>query len=204
MVMLVAEPHVEETLKAERRASGADRWDEVWDGVYFMSPLPNSEHQLVVGMIFVIVQGVLQEGNLGIAFPGINVSDREDDWTKNYRCPDVAVFLKGSSARDLDTHWLGGPDLAVEVVSHDDRSRDKLEFYARVGVRELLIVDRDPWALELYQLDDGVLRVSGVSTSDSPVQLQSKVLPLNFRLVPGDVRPVIEISHLDGRAPWRI
>ncbi|MBI3862807.1 MAG: Uma2 family endonuclease [Planctomycetia bacterium] len=204
MVMLVVEPRLEETLKAERRASGADRWDEVWDGVYFMSPLPNIEHQLFVGMLTATFQNVLDAGKRGTAYPGINVSDREDDWAQNYRCPDVAVFLTGSPARNLDTHWCGGPDFAVEIVSLDDRSREKLEFYARVGVRELLIVDRDPWALEMYRLEAGELRMSGKSTVDSAVQLQSEVLPLNFRLVRGDARPQIEISHHDGRQQWRI
>ena len=35
-------------------------------------------------------------------------------------------------------------------------------------------------------------------------QLQSRVLPLNFRLVPGDARPVIEVTHHDGLQVWRI
>src|SRR5690242_3940298 len=98
MVMLIAQPDVEETLKAERRASGTDRWDEVWDGVYFMSPLPNIEHQYLVGMISAIFQIVLNEGKLGTAYPGVNVSDLEDDWTHNYRCPDIAVVMQGNPA----------------------------------------------------------------------------------------------------------
>ncbi|HEY3964831.1 MAG TPA: Uma2 family endonuclease [Planctomycetaceae bacterium] len=203
MVMLVVEPQLEEALKAKRRASGGDRWDEVWDGVYFMSPLPNIEHQLLVGMLTMAFQEVLNESNLGIAFPGINVSDRETDWVNNYRCPDVAVFLHGSPARDLDTHWCGGPDFAVEIVSRDDRSREKLAFYAQVGVRELLIVDRDPWMLELYRLESGELHLCGSSTVDSAVQLQSTVLPLNFRLVRGEKRPQMEIAHRDGRRQWQ-
>ena len=34
----------------------------------------------------------------GVVFAGCNVTDREDDWMQNYRCPDVAVFLKGNPA----------------------------------------------------------------------------------------------------------
>ena len=29
----------------ERRESGGDRYDEVWDGVYVMSPIADNEHQ---------------------------------------------------------------------------------------------------------------------------------------------------------------
>ena len=38
----------------------------------------------------------------------------------------------------------------------------------------------------------------------SPVQLQSQILPLNFRLIAGDARPIIEVTHHDGRQTWRI
>ena len=55
----------------------------------------------------------------------------------------------------MGTFWYGGPDFAVEVISPFDRSRKKFEFYARVGVRELLLVNRKPWSLELYRLDRG-------------------------------------------------
>ena len=59
-------------------------------------------------------------------FPGCNVSDRPKRWKKNYRCPDVAVFLPGNPAEDRETHWFGGPDFAVEILSPYDRSREKL------------------------------------------------------------------------------
>jgi len=204
MVMLVAEPHLEEQLRRERKESGADRFDEVWEGVYHVSPIPNIEHQMIVGRLCVIFQVVLDPGGLGTAFPGVNVSDREEGWNHNYRGPDVAVVLKGNRAKDCGTHWCGGPDFLVEIVSPDDRSREKLAFYSQIGVRELLIVDRDPWALELYRLEAGQLQLAGRSSLDSPVQLQSQVLPLNFRLVAGNARPVIEVECQDGRQAWRI
>ena len=78
-------------------------------------------------------------------FPGCNVSDQPERWKRNYRCPDVAVFLPGNPAEDRGTHWYGGPDFAAEVHSRFDRSRKKFGFYAKVGVRELLLVDRHPW-----------------------------------------------------------
>ena len=45
MSLLVSDPELKERLLAERRASGGDRYDEVWDGVYVMSPLADDEHQ---------------------------------------------------------------------------------------------------------------------------------------------------------------
>ena len=48
MTMLIKDPRLEENLIEARKRTDADRWDEVWDGVYVVSPLPNIEHQEIV------------------------------------------------------------------------------------------------------------------------------------------------------------
>jgi Uma2 family endonuclease len=63
--------------------------------------------------------------------------------------PDVVVALAGGQAKDCGTHWCSGPDFVVEIRSPSEDPRDKLDFYAAVGTREVLVIDRDPWALEL-------------------------------------------------------
>ncbi len=98
---------------------------------------------------------------------------RPSDWTKNYRCPDVLVFLPGNPAEDRGTHWLGGPDFAVEIMSRGDRSRKKLDFYAKVGVRELLLIDRRPWKLELYRRHDDRLELAALLEPGSPQSITS-------------------------------
>ena len=93
MIVYIGDPKLEEEILEQRRLSGADRFDEVWDGVYFKAPLPNNEHQDIDGdlvSIFRIALGWNQQARVN---PGVNVSDREVDWQENYRCPDVAVFL---------------------------------------------------------------------------------------------------------------
>jgi len=195
---------LEERLIKERRAAGADRYDEVWDGVYVMSPMPNVEHQRFVGKLNTVFEIAVDWAGLGEAFPGVNVSDRRDDWTKNYRCPDVAVFLNNTAAENHGSFWYGGPDFAIEIISDDDRTRDKFDFYAKVNTRELLIVDRDPWVLELYRLTDGELQLVGTSTPVSSLVLSSEIVPLSFCLKTGTQRPVIEIRHNDGRQKWRV
>jgi Uma2 family endonuclease len=140
----------------------------------------------------------------GLVFPGVNVGDRDENWKKNYRCQDVAVFLKGNPSQDRDTHWFGGPDFAVEVVSPNDRSRDKLDFYAKVGVRELLILDRKPWRLEMYRLAEGRLEPAGVSAPKKLAELSSTVLPLRLTLADAKPRPRLHISKADGQRNWQI
>jgi Uma2 family endonuclease len=198
----IRNPALLRRLIRKRRESGADRWDEVWDGVYIMAPPPNDEHQDVLGMLYFAFQASIGLTRSGIVRFGVNITDRADDWRRNFRTPDVAVFLPGNPAINKKSHWLGGPDFAVEVISPYDRTREKLAFYAKIGVRELLIVDRYPWALELYRLDQGTLTLVGTSTVDKPDLLASAVLPLSFQLVDGDPRPTIEVTHSDGVQRW--
>jgi len=43
--MFIESPELEEDLKARRQAWDADGHDEVWEGVYFMSPEADDDHQ---------------------------------------------------------------------------------------------------------------------------------------------------------------
>ena len=140
-----------------RRRLGLDRKDEVWDGRYIIMTAPDNVHQEFVAELVFILTLVVKRAGLGNVYPGGNISDREEKWTSNYRVPDVTVFLNDNPAENRNTHWFGGPDLAIEIVSDNDKSRKKLDFYASVATRELLIVDRAPWQLELFRLIDGVL-----------------------------------------------
>jgi Uma2 family endonuclease len=185
-----------------RRAIRIDRKDEVWEGVYVVSPMANEEHQDLADSICYALQTSVKYAGLGIVRSGANITDRHDKWTKNFRVPDVAVFLNGTTAIKKKTHWVGGPDFAVEIISPYDRSREKLDFYAKVGVKELLLVDRKPWTLELYRLQDGVLDLVGKSELTDPAVLVSQVVPLSFQLVAGEPRPTILMAHSDGVQRW--
>ena len=200
----VGDPLVVTRLRAERQASGADRYDEVWDGVYFMAPLANPEHQRLALRLASTFEKALGERNDTPIYAGVNVSDRDEGWEQNYRIPDVAVVLPGGRARDCGAHLCGGPDFIVEILSPGDRAHEKLPFYAAIGVREILLVDRQPWALELYRLDGGQLVFQGRSSGDHPATLDSTVLPVSFCLTAGEPRPVIEVRHHDGTHHWPV
>ena len=203
MSMLVLDPSDQAAILAERRESGGDRYDEVWDGVYIMSPLANDEHQDLVGNLTFCFKLVIQYAGLGKVRPGVNVSDRVEDWERNYRVPDVAVFLKDTAATCHGAFWHGGPDFAVEVISRNDRTREKLEFYGQTGTRQLLVIDRYPWSVELYRRDEaGVLVLVGRSTVEQPNALASLVVPLTFALEPGEDRPQVRVNHVSGAPSW--
>jgi Uma2 family endonuclease len=204
MAMLVTDSFTEERLKAERAAAGADRFDEVWDGVYIMAPLPNDEHQEIATSLGAVLRFALGLNSAHKVYVGVNVSDREVQWEHNYRAPDIAVYLSSTQAKNCGTHWHGGPDFAVEIVSKDDRSREKLPFYAQVGTRELLLIDRNPWTLELYRLQGDRLEKRNTSSLLLAETIDSTVLPLSFRLLNGEPRPQIGISATGDSQSWLV
>ncbi len=204
MSLLINDLELAKRIRADREATDGAKHDEVWDGVYVMSPLPNIEHQLFVNRLERVFIAVVDEPAGDMVLPGVNVSERVEGWEKNYRAPDVAVILHDNPGRHCDTHWCGGPDFLVEILSKNDQARNKLAFYGAVGVRELLIVGRSPWELELYSLVDGLLNLIGRSTLKDPQNLVSRVLPIVFRIVEGSDRPLIEVTTIDRRQSWMI
>src|SRR5207245_2740123 len=102
------EPYLEERIRAERERAEDSAHDEVWEGVYIVSPIANIEHQVIVMRLSAAIDTVLDQAGGGLVFPGVNVSDREEGWLQNYRVPDVAVVFPGGRAKDCDTHLCGG------------------------------------------------------------------------------------------------
>jgi Uma2 family endonuclease len=181
MSILLTDPFLQERLKAERNRCGADRYDEVWEGVYMMTPLPDSEHQQMVARFTAAFEEVI-----------------------DYRIPDVAVLLKAGGAQNFGTHCRGAADFLVEISSPDDRVREKLPFYNRLGVRELLLVDRSSWTLELYCWQEGERRLVGQSRASAGDVLRSEVVPLQFQLVPAGPRPRIEVTATETGRRWSV
>lgn len=190
---MMLDPSEVRSLIRRRRRLGLDRYDEVWDGVYVVSAQPNLEHQDLIGRLTTAFRIGLPDDV--IVLPGCNVSDQPDKWKKNYRCPDVAVVLPGNPAERRVAYLFGGPDFAVEIVSPKDRSRDKLDFYFKVGVRELMIIDRKPWKLELYRNNGKALTQVGDCTVTKPTVLASHVIPFRFGLAAGAARPQIVVTR---------
>jgi len=215
MALLVTDPDLQRRLLNERRRQdGADRFDEVWEGLYVMAPLPDNEHQEIQMNLGAAIVDAFGWDSSVLVRAGANVSDRDKDWTHNYRVPDVVVFLPGNPALNHGTHWQGGPDFLVEIVSRGDRARKKLPFYAKVGVREVLIVNRKPWSLEHYAAtgSPAVLQLVTTHNLGSETEVRSGVLPMSFQLRPGIPRPRIQASLTGsqasevtrGRTSWSI
>lgn len=204
MAVLVLDPYVEERLRAQRDEWDIARFDEVWDGVYTIMPSRDDEHQELISELVPVLMEVVDRSRLGRAYCGMYVSDRGEDWEQDYRNPDVAIFLPNSAAVNCGTHWRGAADLLMEIVTPGERTREKIPFYSRLGVVELLIVDREPWTLELYRHQDGQLTKVGQSTLAAPEVLTSQTVGLTFQLLPGETRPQIQVTHPASGREWNI
>ncbi|MBX9624318.1 MAG: Uma2 family endonuclease [Gemmataceae bacterium] len=202
MDVLVKDPELADELIARREASDGDKWNEVWDGVLVMPTLPNDEHQELQCNLMAPLLAAVGVPGLGKVRAGVNVTDRHPDWRENYRCPDVVVYLNNSPAVNHSTYWVGGPDFLAEIISPGEDPTGKHAFYAAVGTREVLVIDRDPWALELFRLAGGRLVSAGRSDASNPAVLASGVLPLTFALRAAQPRPLIDITHAATGQTW--
>ena len=201
MAMLINDASLEKQLRDERAVRGIDRYDEVWDGVYVMAASPNHEHQRLVARLTRVLDEIVTDRELGHVLPGINVSDRVENWKDNYRIPDVAVLLNNSNAVNHGTFWFGGPDFGVEISSPNDQPRTKLDFYAEIGTRELLIIDRDPWQMQLFRLEDSQLvSAASVSVADAK-SIESDVVAMQLSLqTEGDATRIRATDRIDGKS----
>jgi Uma2 family endonuclease len=204
MPVLVLDPDLEERIRAERGDTKTAHNDEVWDEVLVMAPIPSNDHQFMVTLFVGVFLTFIERDRGDRLFPGANVSDREANWKSNYRIPDVALYLAGNPAKNFGSFWVGGPDLAVEIVSPGENPHDKLEFYASVKTREVLIVDRDPLMLEMYQLQGGRMVLAGQSAAPAYKAIASSVLPVAFHVDAGSSQPVVVVTHSATGETWRI
>jgi Uma2 family endonuclease len=203
MLAVIQDPNVTQALVDERRAKGIDRWDEVWDGVYVIMPNPDDEHQDLVDGLICVLRPYMMRNQLGVARSGANVTDRAARWTQNFRVPDIVVYRADNPARNKGTHWQGGPDLAIEVVSPGDRSLEKLEFYAAVQTREVLRILRDPWRLELYRHNGSDLELVANSGCGGAV-IETSSLALKWTLMEGAPRPLLRVESAGTGEVWDI
>jgi Uma2 family endonuclease len=202
MPVIVIDPKEIAELKARRACAGDQCRDEVWDGVEVMAPMANDEHQEIQLALGIPLFDTIQGAGLGRVRGSVNVSDRAAGWLQNHRIPDAVVYLTGNPAVNHGDFWEGGPDFLVEILSPGEDPQAKFDFYATVNTREILVVDRYPWALELYSLRGRRFRLVGRSELANPGVLASGVVPLTFQLRSGATRPQIVVTHTVTGQTW--
>ena len=122
-------PQVEAYLE-HRRHTGADRRDEIWDGVLHMAPAPQRRHGAMLMRLASVLQPFADATQLEL-IADFNLGEELD-----YRIPDAGLLRPGANAV-----FLPSAAMAVEIVSPGDETSEKLPFYAAHDVDEVLILD---------------------------------------------------------------
>jgi Uma2 family endonuclease len=143
-------PSVPEHILEWRRRTGADRYDEMWEGVLHMPPMPTGEHHDFQWSLETYLRAHWAKPIRG-KVRCMNVTP-PGGWPNNYRIPDLILWTADRDPLDKNTCFEGAPNVAVEIRSPDDESYEKLEFYAKLGVDEVWIIDCDTKEPEIYAL----------------------------------------------------
>lgn len=131
----------------ERHRLGHDHQDEMWEGVLHMVPQPASRHQRLAYEIGAALHPLAKaKGLIGLQEPSVFRPGRPDSW----RVPELAF----ARPQDVSERGVEGrAELVVEIRSPRDETYDKLGFYAEMACQEVLVVDRDTCAVELFRLE---------------------------------------------------
>jgi Uma2 family endonuclease len=148
---------------------------EIVDGQMIMAPRPTVEHQTILWQLFLQLDRFVTEHQVGqVWFAPLDiVIQREPLRTRQ---PDL-LFVSRDKVGTLGQIIEVAPDLVVEVLSPgNSRSdvEDKLEDYARLGVRECWLVSPQARSVEVLGLEGGSWRRIAIYGLGD--QVQSNVL----------------------------
>lgn len=129
----------------DTRPPEARRRDEMWNGELHMTPAPNLLHQDFLDELKEFLRSRCAKPTGGRVHREVNVTtpEDEDDWTNNFRVPDLVLLDADRLRFAREVYIVGPPLVVVEIRSPGDESYDKLEFYAALGVPEVWIIHRD-------------------------------------------------------------
>jgi Uma2 family endonuclease len=157
---------------------------ELSNGKLIVPPMPTTEHQGIVGNIYIALRSYVRTHALGkVSMAPLPVRL----WPGKVREPDVMVMLNEHMQRVQNQRW-GPPDLVVEVLSPGTQTTDrseKLAEYAAAGVQEYWIVTPEKQTVEVHsQAEDEVYtRTETYSAAES----------IASRLLAGFALPVAEV-----------
>lgn len=169
---------VPSTLLAERARQGIDVFDEMWEGELHMVAPPSAEHQRIGGELFIAFRGAVGDSGLQALYE-TGLFDPEAPEGSSYRVPDLVVF---ADDRRSDGGVEGVAEVVVEIRSPGDESFEKLDFYRRVGVGEVVMIDRDTKEVRHWRREGDALIEA---EHDEGARVALSALAISFHAVDG-------------------
>jgi Uma2 family endonuclease len=154
---------------------------ELIDGERFVTPSPNTKHQVICGNLHWLLRSYVREHPIGrVFFAPFDVVFSAFDVVE----PDLLYMSHGRAQQILtDLNVQGVPELVVEIASKSTRKRDatiKRRLYERVGVSEYWVIDPAIEAVRMYG------RTSGGTGFARPIELsRERGDELSTPLLPG-------------------
>ena len=127
-----------------RRALGQDRFDEMWEGEYHVAPAPRYAHGQVAAQLILLLTPVAKAAGL-VGTTEFNLGASPD----SYRVPDAGFHRSPPPA---DTIYIPTAAIVVEVLSPDDETYAKFDFYADHDVEEIVVADPARRLVQFWRL----------------------------------------------------
>lgn len=149
MRILTADPPPAELAAVieRRRTLGQDTHDEVWEGVYHVTPGPSNAHGYVQAELMAVLHPHAQMAGL-FASTEFNLGEADD-----YRVPDGGYHRERVPGVRLATAAI-----VVEILSPGDETFEKFDFYARHDVEEIIVVDPEGRTVDIWLAEEVVHR----------------------------------------------
>jgi Uma2 family endonuclease len=147
---------------------------EIYDGqLVSMAPAPDFHHQEISANIHLLLAEFIRPRQLGkLIYAPADVVLSDDNVVQ----PDL-LFVANENAGIVKKQVYGAPDLVVEILSPSSLRHDrlnKLDLYARFGVKEYWIVDPANHSLEILVLENKHFTVHSLAADKGTAE--SKVL----------------------------
>jgi Uma2 family endonuclease len=144
-------PSILPEILAWRKKTGADRYDEMWEGVLHMPPMPSRSHQDLEWSLETYLRICWARPREAKVYHQINLATI-GGWPNNYRIPDLLLLMPERFAIDRDEYFEGAPNVVIELRSPGDETYEKFPFYAELGVPEIWVIHRDTREPEIHFL----------------------------------------------------
>ena len=122
-----------------------------------MPPAPNREHQELEGELETWLRVFWTRRQRAKVYHQINLA-APDGWPDDYRIPDLVLLTPDRFGIDRNEYFEGPPTVVIEIHSPNDEAFEKLSFYAKLGVTETWIIDRDSKEPRVYVLEGSTYR----------------------------------------------